>query len=529
MNSGRPAIPEKKEHIAGEVAVSACTPCISSNWYFVTNQTNYHFMLATGMILPRAGYGEKYYRDMADLVDGCILLFKECPPAESLKYAIGETKWLLPCILTIDLKSYVGPLLAYSEGDWVELFCQDDCSNISFIVVQAPLPMSLVLDVKIKNADQRKSCEQKARELSNVPIDQIPLTVKNTAKLFKGSKEALPSDLPSVKALRAIDLNRANSMAGAMAALNLLSNTSSLVEQARNCLSPLLSFQDGEEKELTSFRLWCQTGNIPSISTMTGKHFLEILDDLIAHRSNREFETSKDIVLMTLRKSAEKLPENSRPRVLQLIGDLTKLVQFPDLSVDENLDNHSQPLSRALIVFFAYDSLAEFIDFGSKKLSGMDLVYAVTLYGTSSGLQAMPVEFKTYAAIFRPMTAAMANYAFQVNPDNQQSVSVVQCDDFPMSIRQQLDFNDKAWNRRLKDAALQLALLSGWNCVNTDITLPVGEYSLGVSGKNVVISTKGDRAKIETRVNRADIIHNIENGGMLPFEIEAKVRNLLGS
>ena len=87
-------------------------------WRLVTNHQNMLYMLAAGMVMAPAGFRGKHYSDPLGVHPGWIPLFRDKPgiPADALRHATRERRYLLPCIASFDLRGLSGPPCGCCRG-----------------------------------------------------------------------------------------------------------------------------------------------------------------------------------------------------------------------------------------------------------------------------------------------------------------------------------------------------------------------------------------------------------------------------
>ena len=74
----------------------------------VTNHLNLLYMLAAGLVLPRSGFGDKYYRDTLESCPGWIPLFTGRPGRAAVDHSIAEAAHLRPCQAVVSLRDCRG-------------------------------------------------------------------------------------------------------------------------------------------------------------------------------------------------------------------------------------------------------------------------------------------------------------------------------------------------------------------------------------------------------------------------------------
>ena len=202
---------------------SECRSGTSFEWRFATNHQNLMYMLAAGLFLPSKGFGKKYYQDTLSLVDGWIPFFPSSVPAEVIEHCTSESKILRPSIVEVDLSKTSGVFPALKGGSWVQLdFIQDDFSDVDCILMPAPLPLSIIKEIKFRSPAEVKEFKKGEKDFGNVPLEDFKL--KSKGPDFKKKGIAWPPTHKGVGA-RETDTNFVDSVGGAIAALNVLANT----------------------------------------------------------------------------------------------------------------------------------------------------------------------------------------------------------------------------------------------------------------------------------------------------------------
>ena len=95
----------------GARSASVASDAIPERGCLVTNHLNLMYMLASGLVLPRSGFGEKYYRDTLDDCPGWIPLFTGQPGRAAVDHSIAEAGHLRPCLVVVSLRECVGPVM----------------------------------------------------------------------------------------------------------------------------------------------------------------------------------------------------------------------------------------------------------------------------------------------------------------------------------------------------------------------------------------------------------------------------------
>ena len=179
--------------------------------HLVTNHLNLMYMLGAGLILPPAGFGNKYYRDTLDCSPGWIPLFTGRPRRGAIDYSLVEAKHLKPCIVRISLKEFSGRVFALESGDLQERRFPSEVGRNELLFLPAPLPTSAIEKILFRSVEERKACGTGARDYANVPWTDF--TTRTEALRFskalsgpwppEGVPEARETPLDSVQAAAA--------------------------------------------------------------------------------------------------------------------------------------------------------------------------------------------------------------------------------------------------------------------------------------------------------------------------------------
>ncbi len=159
----------------------------------VTNHLNLFYMLAAGLALPPAGFGDKYYKDTLESFPGWIPLFIDHPNNEAIASATIEAKHLKPVIVQFDLSRLSGQVIAMSAYGMERLeFPNDFSSRTRLILVPAPLPVCWIDLIAFRSASDRQACRQDAKDFGNVPLEDFKLLANSRTWFTKEASEPWP-------------------------------------------------------------------------------------------------------------------------------------------------------------------------------------------------------------------------------------------------------------------------------------------------------------------------------------------------
>ena len=204
-----------------------------------TNHLNLMYMLATGLVMPPAGFGEKYYRDTLECFPGWIPLFVDKAPAAAIESSTQEAGHLKPVIVQIRLTELAGQVAAIRRGGIRELRFPGEVDVTEYVLlVPAPLPTSWIEWVFFQSAHDKRACERSAKDLGNVPLEDFRSDAKRKALFAKApNTEWPPRDGPEE---RTVPLERPLAVGGIMAMLFLFGNLGDqAVRACRSAFDPV--------------------------------------------------------------------------------------------------------------------------------------------------------------------------------------------------------------------------------------------------------------------------------------------------
>ena len=205
---------------------------VPTSGLLVTNHLNLMYMLAAGLVMPPAGFGDKYYADTLGTFPGWIPLFLDFPSKKAIELATSEADYLKPAIVRLDLSRLSGQMMAMS-ADGVE--CRDFRAGVSgaegMILVPAPLPTSWIEFIAFRTTDEMRGCLSDCEDHHNVALREYKPN-SNKDKLFtKATSDPWPLSNGAVER-RSVPLDQPISAGGIMAMLQRFANLDDQAVQA---------------------------------------------------------------------------------------------------------------------------------------------------------------------------------------------------------------------------------------------------------------------------------------------------------
>ena len=212
---------QRRDFTNATESAPAASDAIPERGYLVTNNLNLMYMLAAGLVLPRSGLGEKYYRDTLDACPGWIPLFTGRPGRAAVDHSIAEARYLRPCQVVVSLRECVGPVMVPGPGGAEKRHSPHEMGGAPLIFVPAPLPISAIEEILFRSREDSIACQDDALDFGNVPLADFKTRVDR--KRFAGaSGPAWPP--PHVPPERVAPLEAAQAAGGMLAMLRVLAN-----------------------------------------------------------------------------------------------------------------------------------------------------------------------------------------------------------------------------------------------------------------------------------------------------------------
>ena len=505
--------------------------------FLVTNHLNLMYMLAAGLVMPPAGFGDKYYRDPLECFPGWIPLFVDEVPRDAVESSTREAGHLVPVIVELGLCGLSGPVAAISgEGLGERRFPDRMDGSERAILVPAPLPTSRIESIVFRSAGDRRTCEKDARDFANVPLGDFR---RRTGKALFTKAPSTPWPPGEGPAERRVPLERPFAAGGVMAMLLRFGNFG---EQAlRACRSAFDPADDpgrpaGEHPILAGLDTWIRDGaaRLPppsdSETDRTGlqnasqaKLFWDAVEGLVKWREAGRAGSVEDLMVDLLSAATSSLDPRLQTGVGKLRDTLRSLTGLADATASELFERHDTPLAHAMTLFFLRRDCADLVEYRSDRLGETDWLAAAILFGVRDGWLNLPLGIRGPLGLSAAVTHRMAQMSHRIAGTD------LDLGEAPARIPplRELFGDASAWRARERSAALDLARARKWDCVHTRINLGPGEYRLEVKGGSMQIEVSGEPGMVP----EVDAVRFFEmlSVSRLDHETEAKIRKKLRS
>ena len=501
----------------------------------VTNHLNLMYMLAAGLVMPPAGFGDKYYRDTLECFPGWIALFLDKPPRDAIALSTSEAGHLKAVVVRIDLSGLSGKLTAIGEGGVRELHFPDQLDGTErVLLVPAPLSTSRIESIVFQSSDDKKTCERDAKEFGNVPLEDFGRT---TRKLLFTKAPDTPWRPGEGPAERAVPLERPLAAGGVMAMLLLFGNLGErAVHACRGAFDPAGGEQGpaGDHPILAGLETWIGEGTAPLPPPVDAESdrialqnrfqarlFWEAVECLVKWRESGGAGSTENVLLDHLAQAATILDPRLQAGARKLRDTLESLTGLAEATASELFDRHDTALAHALTLFFLRRDCADLFDYRSDRLGEADWLAAAILFGVRDGWMSLPLRLRGQPGLSAAVSHRMARMSHRI------AATGLDLGDPPARVRplRELLCDGSAWRAGQKAAALDLARTQKWDCVHTRINLRPGEYRLTVKGGSTVIELPGD-PRIEPQVDRGRFLELLAETRLDP-KAEEKARKQL--
>ncbi len=503
----------------------------------VTNHLNLMYMLAAGLVMPPAGFGDKYYRDPLECFPGWIPLFVGSAPREAIESAMEEAGHLMPAIVQLDLSGLSGRVMAMGDGGVEEIDFPDGIKGSErVLLVPAPLPTSRIESITFRSVDDKRACEAGAKDFGNVPLEDFkPRRFSKALFARAPSKPWPPAGGPPE---RTVPLQQPLAAGGVTAMLLLFANLGDqAVRACRAAFDPDdgASWPAGAHPILAGLGAWIGTGaaSLPAApesetdriglqNASQARLFWGAVERLAAWRDAGRTGSAENVLIDHLAAAADGLDPRLQAGVRRLHDTLESLTGLADATAGELFERHDTPLAHAMTLFFLRRDCADLHDYASDRLAEPDWLAAAILFGVRDGWMHLPLRLRAGRALSDAVSHRMAHLSHGI------AGTGLDLGEPPARVRplRELFGDGTTWRTRETSAARTLARAQKWDCVRTRISLGAGEYRLVVKAGLTYIEVSGE-PRISPEIDRDRFFESLAGARPDPAT-EAKIRKELG-
>ncbi|BBO91021.1 hypothetical protein [Desulfosarcina ovata] len=474
----------------------------SARWLFLTNQMNLQMMLAAGLLMSREGFGDKYYRDLLDDCPGWIPLFPNTAPRALVDRVVAEARHLTPVAVEVDISALAGPAKTVSVfGSPQDITLPEVQGNTAeILLVPAPLPLSLIKKIYFKSAADKTAFINRARsQYRNVP--EAWFAKASGKKWFAGQSTCTPGPIAQRETVPG-SMARAQALGGTFALLFHLANRSDTGSRYYQWLTGTTDDSPEVDPILTFFPAWLRREAAFPPDKIQVKLFWTLVNDIVSAQAG---ELSRDVVLESIQREIEQLDDPARERyresLCRLCDDLKALRGLSDDTLDALFQRHPRTFSRALILFFLMNSGRELLAFAHAALAMDDVLAAAILFGAREGWIDLAVDLRHGKRFADDMALRMARACHHAAASGL-TVATEAPPALPLRTLLRASGEEQRQQKRIAAAMLEIARRQKWDCIETTIRLPKGQYQLVVEPGSTRLVLDGDVKTVQASVRQ---------------------------
>jgi hypothetical protein len=502
-------------------------------WHLVTNHQNMLYMLAAGMVMEPAGFGNKYYADTLKDYPGKIPLFRDKAgiPADAIKQSVSERKHLLPCIASFNVNDVCGELtmLAHkgkTRTRKVKSLPQRKGSNEVAALIPAPLPLSLLRAISFRTDEEMLAFTTAAGDVTNIDLSHCRVEVSEPifAQVNDDITWPQPGDNPGLFGDSHIPA-RGFAVGGAIAMLYHLANRSDAGLAALRLLTDAGAADAGnpvcDDPVLAELSSWLHTGIVSEQADSRARLYWGVVDSLVDNRASGSPKTPVDVTIDYLQEQHEQINDPKiRQRLHHLHGDIRSAGGLGGGTVTELLEKNKGSLSRPLLLFCLRERCIDLLEFSHPLVNDTEVLLAGILFGVRDGWLQLPGELRG-RDLSRYVSSRMA--AAEHQKAGQLRISTPPC---PVPLRAYFTTGE-SFNYQATPVAIDIASRCRWHdCIESYITLPDGDLPATFSRQGQQLVLPG-LITVQTRLDEEKFLQRLGEWPPMPAQTEAEARDKL--
>lgn len=483
--------------------------------YFVTNNKNLLHMLSAGLVLSSECLGDKYYQDTLACSPGWIPLFLSTPSKAALSFSTSESSYLVPCIVQISLCDMAGPVQVLSKAKLEQQTLPVTGGTVELIYLPAPIPLSSVVGVLCRTAEDKKSILSDMKNYGNVSDVGIKFSTEKR-RFTSRSKAKWPP--PSTPESRKTSHAVVQAAGGMLALLRMLANRCvSKPESSHEYWGTavnMLAFDPGCDMEsrysptlddsiLYGICSWMEAGKSVQKTDVTDTRslilrslFWQTIDRMIEDRSSQSKSQVHDILAEFVLEAKDKMPTAVINKVSELLKDLKSLMGLGDIRISEMLEKYQSSFARAFLIYTLREDGSALVEFSEPGFTDEDLLAAAVLFGTRDGYIALPTNLRGNAAAVLAVSHRMALLSHRMQNSGLNFGKP------PARPKPAVELFQRDWNDSVQEVALRIATKNRWKCLQTHIRIGLGKYQVNLHRDGMEIIVDGQPKTVQTVVDK---------------------------
>jgi hypothetical protein len=511
-----------KEDLYPNLSASTKSGPVNRYWHFISDNMKLHHIVATGQIIEH--YGSIKSSDSTDIQAGWIPLFTENNiTCESSHEDI---------IIKIDTASFTGQFITVNSvgGLGSKQFPGEFTSNDQEVYLRAPLPITTISEIIFPSKESKEDFIDRASGYKNENLDIFTLKIKKPPKkaVLKSYSTQLPKiehdhslldHIQTLAAMRGLHFKLANRDSDA-------SITYSVLYPQNELTSPS---NDIDVNEILKEALyWKKHGEIsPETKHDTNKKYVLLFWNIFKSIADADRESSVyDTVINELNNEQNTMVDGtSKKALITLKDDLIDTRTSTTKNLDQLFEQHPNPFSRALIIFFVRDKIVELVKFKNSQVNIVDLLVASLLFSAREKWKSFSTEMRGYSLFTKEQSTLMATL-FHARANTGIEIKSPSNTITPLYDLLLGDSAITSSAKKYRDTRVMVAEGMKWNCIETKITLDKGTYPMVITGSGIEFTFDGIPKSIKTDVKLDEFKQSLAVDG-ITGTVEEKVREKL--
>jgi hypothetical protein len=228
-----------------------------------------------------------------------------------------------------------------------------------------------------------------------------------------------------------------------------------------------------------------------------------------------------DAVINELNNAQHSIPDEALKKALATLKeDLIDIRTSTTKTLDQLFEQHKKPFSRALIIFFVRDKVAELVKFRDSQVNTIDLLVASLLFGAREQWKNFSTEVRGYSLFTKEQSIFMTNL-FHAQTGTGIEVKTTAKNIKPLYDLLLGDNAIKSNAKKFRDTRVMVANSMGWDCITYKVLIN-GEFFTR-PGKTTELSANKDIFSVDAEV-QIDKFEQLLGVDTIKNSIEEKAR-----